>query len=220
MIYRRGSRGEMVKQIQRALAGAGLRVIDDGIYGIITEEAVKTFQREHGLKADGIVGPATIAKLFPMRFRKSKRTITDIVVHCTATKSGVDYTVNDIRKWHKNRGFSDIGYHYVVNLHGEILEGRDIDIMGAHVSGHNAHSIGVVYIGGINQYGACADTRNNAQKAALMSLLMDLRKLYPKAKISGHRDFSPDLNGNGTVEPSEWIKECPCFDAKAEYKKI
>ena len=64
------------------------------------------------------------------------------------------------------------------------------------------------------------DTRTEAQKASLLSLLVELRKLYPKAKISGHRDFSPDKNHNGIVEPQEWIKSCPSFDAKTEYSRI
>ena len=220
MIYKVGSKGEVVKQIQRALAGAGLGVAVDGIFGVLTAEAVCEFQRTHGLKADGIVGPATLALLLPCRFKKSKRTITDIVIHCTASKVSNDLTVEDIRRMHKKQGWSDIGYHYVVTLDGRVYAGRDVDLIGAHVSGHNAHSIGIVYVGGLDEQGKPKDTRNDLQKAALLSLMVDLRKYYPKAKISGHRDFSPDLNGNGTVEPWERIKECPCFDAAIEYQKI
>jgi N-acetyl-anhydromuramyl-L-alanine amidase AmpD len=105
--------------------------------------------------------------------------------------------------------------------------GRDVNIAGAHVSGYNPHSIGVVYVGGLENDPKKAykdlkakDTRTDAQKASLLALLMDLRKLYPTAVIQGHRDFSPDKNHNGTIEPSEWIKDCPSFDAKQEYEKI
>lgn len=219
-LYRRGSTGQMVREIQKALAGAGLAVIVDGVYGPITAEAVKAFQTKKGLTATGIVETKTLLKLIPLRIKKSKRTITDIVIHCTATRSWQDFSADDIRRMHKAQGWADIGYHYVVRLDGTIENGRDVDKIGAHVSGHNANSIGVVYVGGLDNQGKAKDTRTENQKCALLNLLMDLRKLYPNAKISGHRDFSPDLNGNGTIEPWEWIKECPCFDAAAEFRRI
>lgn len=220
-IYRLNSRGEGVKAIQRAL-----HLIADGIFGNLTREAVITFQREKGLTADGIVGPATMAKLLPaaassvLPIKKSKRTITDIVIHCTASKEGRDLTANDIRKQHKAQGWADIGYHYVVRLDGRIEPGRDVEKVGAHVSGHNAHSIGIVYVGGLDKDGKAKDTRTENQKNALLNLLLMLRKAYPTARISGHRDFSPDKNHNGIIEPSEWIKDCPCFDARKEYSRI
>ena len=206
-LYKRGSRGEMVKQIQKALAGAGFGVICDGYYGQITEEAVKAFQSKNFLKPDGIVGPATLAKLIPCRFKKSKRTITEIIIHCSATPEGKDFTVQDIRRWHKQQGWSDIGYHYVVYRNGHIEPGRDVDLIGAHCEGHNSHSIGICYIGGMDRQNKNPkDTRTLQQKAAILSLLIDMRKLYSKAKIYGHRDFSS--------------KACPSFDASSEYKRI
>ena len=214
-LYKVGSRGEVVKQIQKAL-----HLIPDGIFGKLTEEAVISFQNQNGLKPDGIVGPATLAKLIPVRFKRSSRVITDIVIHCTATKPGLDYTANDIRKMHRAQGWSDIGYHYIVRLNGAVEPGRDVDMIGAHVSGHNAHSIGIAYVGGINSRGKAEDTRTEAQKASLLALLVELRKLYPRAKISGHRDFSRDLNHDGVISPDEWIKECPCFNAADEYRRI
>lgn len=221
-IYKLGSRGEGVKAIQRAL-----HLIDDGVFGKLTREAVITFQKEHGLTADGIVGPATLAKLVPavttttLNVKKSKRVITDIVVHCTASAYGSDLSAADIRRTHiKDKGFADIGYHYVVRLDGKIEPGRDVDKIGAHVRDYNSHSIGVVYVGGLDKDGNAKDTRTELQKNALLNLLLDLRKLYPKAKISGHRDFSPDKNGDGIISPCEWIKSCPCFDAKREYARV
>lgn len=221
-LYKEGSRGEGVKAIQRAL-----HLIPDGIFGKLTKEAVVAFQRENGLAADGIVGPATMAKLLPamakqtLTFKKSKRTITDIVVHCTGSAYGTDLSAADIRRMHvKDKGWADIGYHYVVRLDGTIEPGRDVDIIGAHVSGHNAHSIGVVYVGGLDKNGKAMDTRTENQKNALLNLLLMLRKLYPQARISGHRDFSPDRNGDGIISPCEWIKSCPCFDAKWEYHRV
>lgn len=213
-LYKRGSRGEMVRQIQKALAGAGLKVILDGIYGEITAEAVKAFQKKNGLTADGIVGPATLAKLIPVRFKKSKRRIDYIVIHCSDTPEGRNNTVDDIRLWHtakppKGRGWSDIGYHYVIHLDGTIHEGRDVNLIGAHVEGYNAHSIGICYVGGkTKDMKTNKDTRTQQQKMALLSLLLDLRKLYPYAHIVGHRDL--DKHG----------KTCPNFDAKREYAKV
>ena len=205
--YRKGSRGEVVLQIQKALAGAGLKVIQDGIYGVITEEAVKEFQRRKGITVDGIVGPKTLALLIPCRFKKSKRFINEIIVHCSATPEGRDYTVDDIRSWHKDRGFTDVGYHYIIYRNGHIVNGRDVDLIGAHCTNHNSHSIGVCYIGGMDSANKNPkDTRTLAQKAALLSLLVDLKKLYPGAKIYGHRDFAN--------------KACPSFDATKEYRKV
>ena len=201
-IYKIGSRGEVVRQIQKAL-----HIAADGIYGKLTAEAVTAFQRDHGLKADGIVGPATLAKLIPQRLKKSSRTITEIIVHCSATPEGKNFTVQDIRAWHKARGFADIGYHYVVYRDGTVVEGRDIDIAGAHCTGHNTYSSGVCYSGGCASDGKTPkDTRTLAQKASLINLLKDLRRLYPYAKIRGHRDFAN--------------KACPSFDATQEYKTI
>lgn len=213
ILLSRGSRGELVKKLQRAL-----NLIDDGIFGSITEEAVKDFQRANGLVPDGIVGEKTWAKL-PIEkglfsLKKSKRTIKEIIVHCTATVEGKNYTVDDIRRWHKvpkeqgGLGASDIGYHYVIDINGRIFEGRNVNLVGAHCVEHNTYSIGVVYIGGLDARKQPKDTRNEKQKAALLSLLKDLKRMYPAAKIYGHRDF--DKHG----------KACPCFDAKNEYRNI
>lgn len=221
-LYKKGSRGDVVKQIQKAL-----NLLPDGVFGILTEAAVKSFQKSKGLTADGIVGPATLALLFPQRLKKSHRTINEIIVHCTATPEGQDVSIESIRREHKANGWGDIGYHYVINRKGEVLNGRDVEYAGVHCKGHNQYSIGVAYIGGLeNKPGVPyskqkpKDTRTLKQKAALLNLLKELRKLYPSAKIIGHRDTSPDLNGNGIVEPCEFVKACPSFDAKTEYRGI
>ena len=217
---KKGSKGEDVKVLQRALG-----VKDDGVFGDITDKAVRAYQKAHGLYPDGIVGEKTWALLQKNNgsysLKRSRRVITDIIVHCTASPEGKNLTVDDIRRIHKANGWSDIGYHFVVEIDGSIRNGRDVDLIGAHVAGHNAHSIGVVYVGGLTRDGKEAkDTRTQKQKDSLVKLLKELKKLYPTAKISGHRDFSPDLNGNGVVEQSEWVKACPCFDAKKEYRNI
>ena len=203
MTYKIGSRGEIVKQIQKAL-----HLYPDGIYGVNTKEAVQRFQVRKGLQPDGIVGPATLAMLIPQRWKKSRRTIREIIIHCSATPEGRNYTVEDIRRWHRQQGWSDIGYHYVIYRDGTIHEGRHVDIAGAHCLNHNAHSIGICYIGGVASDGKTPkDTRTLTQRAALLSLLNELRQLYPNAKIYGHRNFEPR-------------KACPSFDAKSEYRNI
>lgn len=135
------------------------------------------------------------------------RTITLIVVHCSATKAGLDYTVEDIDAWHRQRGFRSIGYHYVIYRDGSIHAGRPEEKVGAHCKNHNSHSIGVCYIGGLDSEGRPCDTRTTAQKASLHHLLQQLHRSYPHALIVGHHDLNP-------------MKACPCFDAVAEYKSI
>lgn len=156
---KRGSRGETVKTLQRVL-----NLMADGIYGPLTEEAVIAFQRSHGLVADGIVGPKTWAQIQPGA-PTTKRRITEIILHCTATKVGRPCTVEAIRACHvKERGFSDIGYNFVIYADGSVHTGRSLDISGAHCVGHNAHSIGISYVGGLDANGKPKDTRTPAQK--------------------------------------------------------
>jgi N-acetylmuramoyl-L-alanine amidase len=170
---------------------------------IAVANAVSTTKKDVYVRNDGSI------------LKKSKRRIDYIVVHCTASREGQAQTVDQIRAEHKRQGWSDIGYHYVVTLDGKVHDGRNVDIAGSHVSGYNANSIGVVYVGGLENdpkktYAQlkAKDTRTDAQKASLLSLLMDLRKLYPYAKIQGHRDF-PGVK-----------KDCPSFDAKLAYRNV
>ncbi len=137
------------------------------------------------------------------------RKINEIIVHCTATPRGTNFTVKDIDNWHRKRGFRCIGYHYVIYLDGGIHIGRPIEEEGAHCldGGHNKNSIGVCYIGGVAKDGYTAeDTRTPEQKEALKSLLGLLKAAFPEAKIYGHRDFAK--------------KDCPSFDATKEYEYI
>jgi N-acetyl-anhydromuramyl-L-alanine amidase AmpD len=148
------------------------------------------------------------------------RKIDYLVVHCSATVEGKHITAEDIDRWHKQRGWSGIGYHYVILLDGTVQEGRPEAKIGAHVKGYNKNSIGVCYIGGLSKNKAPKDTRTPAQKAALEQLLIDLKDKYPNAEIRGHRDFSKDLNGNGVIEPFEFSKACPSYNAYQEYKDL
>lgn len=134
------------------------------------------------------------------------REIKEILVHCSATKEGKNFNANDITRWHKDRGFTTIGYHYVVLLDGTIQQGRAEMVMGAHCTGHNANSIGVCYIGGLDALGKPKDTRTEAQKKSLLELLKRLKADYPNAKIYPHYKYAN--------------KACPCFDAEKEYKNI
>ena len=199
MILKLGSRGNEVKVLQEKL-----NLKADGIFGPLTEEAVKDFQRSNGLEVDGIAGADTLSKL---NLSVNKRTIKELIVHCSATPEGKDYSVDTIRQWHLQRSFSDIGYHYVIYRDGSIHIGRDESIIGAHCIGHNTNSIGVCYIGGCASDGKTPkDTRTTEQKQSLVKLLKELKTKYPKASIHGHRDFSS--------------KACPSFDATKEYSSI
>ena len=134
------------------------------------------------------------------------RTIKEIIIHCSDTPEWRDDRAANIRRWHKARGFDDIGYHYIIDLDGTIEPGREIEKAGAHAQGHNTNSIGICYIGGADSNMKPKDTRTDAQKSSLLLLLKYLRSKYPAARIIGHRDVS--------------AKPCPCFDAKTEYKDI
>lgn len=134
------------------------------------------------------------------------RDINNIIVHCSATPEGREVSTEEIRQWHLDRGWSDIGYHFVVELDGTVCDGRPLEKAGAHASGHNADSIGVCYVGGTNKEGEPKDTRTDEQAVALVELLKGLREDYPESIIIGHRDVSE--------------KDCPCFDATEEYKYL
>ena len=199
MVLKLGSRGNEVKVLQEKL-----NLKADGVFGPLTEEAVKDFQRSNGLEVDGIVGTNTLSKL---NLSVNKRNIKELIVHCSATPEGKDYSVDTIRQWHLQRGFSDIGYHYVIYRDGSIHIGRDESIIGAHCTGHNTNSIGVCYIGGCASDGKTPkDTRTLQQKESLLSLLKTLKIKYPNAKIYPHYKFA--------------AKACPSFNAEEEYKNI
>ncbi|MBR6684876.1 MAG: N-acetylmuramoyl-L-alanine amidase [Alphaproteobacteria bacterium] len=153
-----------------------------------------------------------------------KQNIDAIVIHCTASRAGQDLRAADIDKMHQERGFAMIGYNYVVDLDGTVEDGRPLSRDGAHcntagLSGksYNKHSIGIVYVGGLDENGKPADTRTPEQKRALADLVYRLINEYPIVEVIGHRDASPDKNGNGKIERNEWIKQCPCFSVRDEF---
>ena len=135
------------------------------------------------------------------------REINEIVLHCSATIEGKDYTVSDIRNWHLGRGYKDIGYHYVIYRDGTINIGRSINIAGAHTSGHNANSIGICYIGGVaKDEKTPKDTRTPEQRFALLRLVKCMMKHFeiPIEKVKGHYEYA--------------AKACPSFNME-EFKK-
>ena len=132
------------------------------------------------------------------------RTITLIIIHCSATPQGSSLSFEECRRDHiMHRHFRDIGYHYYITRDGVVHEGRPIEKVGAHCEGHNSHSIGVCYEGGLDANGKPADTRTDAQRKALKSLIEDLHQRFPKALIVGHHDLNP-------------TKACPCFEVKGK----
>lgn len=144
------------------------------------------------------------------------RKINYIVVHCSATRQDHPFTVADLRAEHLRRGFRDIGYHYYIRRDGTVFKTRPIEQVGAHVKGYNKYSIGLCYEGGLDASGNPKDTRTPEQRAALRLLVAQLLRRFHEARLCGHRDLSPDLNGDGVVEPEEWMKECPCFEVATE----
>lgn len=146
------------------------------------------------------------------------RTIKYIAVHCTAGSQHT--TIKELQQEFKRKWWKSPGYHYVVAADGTITQLLSEEKPSNGVKGYNNVLINVAYIGGIDAEGKPTDNRTAEQKTALRALLKLLHGKYPAAIIQGHRDFSPDLNHDGRITPGEYIKACPCFDAKAEYADI
>lgn len=134
------------------------------------------------------------------------RHINKIILHCSATPEGRHVTTETIKQWHLERGFSDIGYHFVVYIDGTIVPGRPVERSGAHVKGMNANSIGVCYVGGVDHNLKAKDTRTQKQLDSLERLITDLFEQYPDATLHGHNEFS--------------TKECPSFIVRDEYRYL
>jgi N-acetylmuramoyl-L-alanine amidase len=145
--------------------------------------------------------------------------IHTIVVHCSATREGVWVDAHDIDLMHKHRGWSGIGYHRVIRLDGSVEQGRPYTRRGAHVKGNNTNTIGVCMIGGLNKNGKPKNTFTSEQFNSLISEIINIKTFTSASYVCGHRDFSPDLNGDGLITPNEFMKECPCFDVGEKLKE-
>lgn len=132
------------------------------------------------------------------------RDINRVILHCTATYEGQDISVDTIRQWHKKRGFSDVGYHYVIMLNGDIELARPVFKQGAHTKGQNEDSIGVAYVGGLDASGEPKNTMTLYQDISFMRLFQSLGVTFGKLGLHGHNEFSN--------------KACPCFDVQDRYK--
>ena len=142
-----------------------------------------------------------------------------IVIHCAATRPSVNIGAKEIDTWHKRKGWSGIGYHFVIRRNGKIEVGRSLDTIGAHAYGYNRVSWGICLAGGISEDRVPEDNFTDEQYESLENLLTTLHNKEPDAEIVGHRDLSPDIDGDGVIEKWEWKKECPCFDVSEFVKK-
>lgn len=138
-----------------------------------------------------------------------------LTIHCTATPEGRHHTAGEVNKWDIAR-FGCISYHWVVDLDGKAERSLDDQHLGAHVRGHNTGNIGLCYVGGLDRNMQAKDTRTEAQRKSLREIVAAYRRKYPGIEVKGHRDWSPDLDGDGVIEPNEWVKSCPCFDVQTE----
>lgn len=145
-----------------------------------------------------------------------QRLINRVVVHCSATKPSVAVDASVIDRWHRAKGWLKIGYHYVILRNGKLEKGRQDNEAGAHVAGFNKDSLGVCMVGGLSEStGKPEDNYTEAQYETLRGLLLKLTEESPTiSDICGHRDLSPDLNKDGVIQKTEWLKACPCFDVR------
>lgn len=133
------------------------------------------------------------------------RSINEIIIHCSATSEGQDISSSTIREWHKAKGWSDIGYHFVIRLDGSIEIGRSLDRVGAHCKGRNRNTIGICYVGGVSKDGKTnMDTRTPEQRKSLESLVNALKMVFNVSLVSGHNNYTR-------------LKDCPCFNVKEEF---
>jgi N-acetylmuramoyl-L-alanine amidase len=147
------------------------------------------------------------------------RNVRYIAVHCSATPQSA--TVESIQRyWRQVLRWKNPGYHVIIKPNGEVVELLPIDQVSNGVAGFNSVIINICYIGGVDSKGNYVDNRTPEQKATMLRYIKKWKKMFPKAIIQGHRDFSPDTNKNGIIEAREWIKYCPCFDAKKEFESL
>jgi N-acetylmuramoyl-L-alanine amidase len=190
------------EQLIMCLGGVPAGTVD-GLVGTQTKLARETWVRR--------------SSAVPTPSKPVLRPCHTLVWHCTATPEGKEYTVKEIDAMHRARGFAQIGYHKIIHLDGTVSEGRPEHLAGAHVSGHNTGTLGYSYVGGVDAKGKAKDTRTPEQMQTMIRLTREAAAKYGLRAVVGHRDLSPDRDGDGTVEPHEWVKMCPCFNVIPEY---
>ena len=145
-----------------------------------------------------------------------RNTTNNLAIHCSASIKGTDIGVAEIELMHIDRGWSGIGYNQVIRTGGRIEIGRPINYRGAHVKGHNSDTLGICLVGGLLPDGTPArrfeDGFDEEQGDSLYWSLLFYHRMWPNLQVGGHRDFSPDLDGDGVIEEHEWLKACPCFN--------
>jgi N-acetylmuramoyl-L-alanine amidase len=191
------------EQLIMCLAGVPTGTVD-GIVGTLTRIARETWAKRAGQAPSAAAKPVL-------------RPVHTLVWHCTATPEGREFSRAEIDVMHRKRGFAQIGYHKLIHLDGSVSEGRPEHLAGAHVEGHNTGTLGYSYVGGVDADNDAKDTRTPAQKATMIRLTQEAAARYGLRAVVGHRDLSPDRDGDGTVEPHEWVKMCPCFSVIPEY---
>ena len=136
------------------------------------------------------------------------RKIKEIIVHCSATREGKEFTVADIDRWHREKGWKGCGYHYVITLDGKVQQGRPEQVVGAHCKGRNNHSIGICYIGGCDLVGKSKDTRTEAQRKSMVTLIRQLMQAHSISieNVRCHNEFS--------------TRACPSFSVQKLHKEI
>ncbi len=156
-----------------------------------------------------------------------KRFVDEIIIHATATREDRPYTLQDCNRDHQARFKRDCQYHIFISRDGTKHYANDFNVVTWHTAGHNKKAVGIAYEGGIRAGGNpsnskdAIDTRTPVQRASMLEAIIEVMKWSGKIKsIKGHRDTSPDKNGNGIIEPDEFIKQCPCFDAIPEYQHL
>lgn len=133
------------------------------------------------------------------------RKINRIIIHCSATKADHDIDVSDVRQWHLDRGWSDIGYHYFVDIRGNGFKGRPLERIGAHTKGHNADSVGICYAGGVGSDGKPKDTLTDSQRRKIEQYIKAIRAVFgDQVSVHGHREYAN--------------KACPSFDVKKYFR--
>lgn len=144
----------------------------------------------------------------------ARRQIRLLVIHCSGTRWCDRYTPEQLVQDHLERGYNGSGYHYYITREGLLYEMRPAELPGAHAKGYNRYSLGICYEGGLDSKSRPIDSRTTEQKQTLKQLITTLKGMYGEVLVMGHRDLSPDRNGDGEITSEEWLKACPCFDAR------